>query len=184
MEPETSPVPQGGDAISFETCSPIEEHARQVMAWRNDPATLSVSFHRAPKVWQTFWPEYRETYFEDESMTPPLFALAGSERIGFLRFKKVSHPEGLKGTTVDISINLAPESRGRGLGSRVLVSCLAHLRSRNVDYVYAEVHLHNQPSRRAFRSAGFRVLGVKDKLVVDTLETHRIEYFVANTGLS
>src|ERR1700733_1571661 len=106
------------DAITLETCRPVEEHARQIMAWRNDPATLQMSFHRAPKLWDAFWSEYRDDYMVADPL--PAFALERGRRVGFLRWRPVAHPEGLKGPCVDISIMVAPEERGRGLAQRIL----------------------------------------------------------------
>ena len=45
------------DGIYFERCYPIEDHAKQVMEWRNDPITLSMFYHREPKIWSDFWIE-------------------------------------------------------------------------------------------------------------------------------
>src|SRR5690349_516539 len=95
-------------AISFELCRPTEDDARQVMAWRNDPATLSASFHRDPKVWDSFWPEFRDRYFAHPDYPAPTFVLNNGRRVGFLKFEPVRHPENVGGRTVDISINLAP----------------------------------------------------------------------------
>ena len=171
---------RGDTKISFEVCQPVEEHANQVMMWRNDPATLSVFFHREPKIWESFWPEYRDTYFAHGARLHPLFALANGERVGFLRFNPVSHPRGLPAVTVDISINLSPSVRGQGLGAKVLKAGLEYLRGKGVDSVYAEVRVHNHASIGAFKAAGFVFIGEKEKWIPDTGESHAISCFVAD----
>ncbi len=165
--------------ISFETCRPVEDHARAVMNWRNDPHTLSVSYHREPKTWETFWPEFRDTYFRHANTPACVFALEKGRRVGFVRFLPVSHPLGLKGRAVDISINLAPDCRGRGLGARVLSAVQDHLRRQGVDSIYAEVRQDNAASARVFAAAGFEPLGKAEKHVKDTGETCAILRFAA-----
>lgn len=166
--------------ISFLHCLPIAEHAMKIMEWRNDPVTLSMSFHQEPKVWESFWPEFQKTYFVNTPSLNPVFAIEGDERIGFLKFSPVKHPEDLSGITVDISINLCPRVRGSGTGKRVLRECLNYLRDRGVDSVYAEVLAHNVASAKAFIGAGFKSLGSSTRLVPDTGESHQVECFVAD----
>lgn len=165
------------NAIVFETCLPIEEHARTVMKWRNDSVTLSMSFHRRKKVWATFWPEYQKTYFPDRPALHPVFAVLGGQRFGFLKFSPVEHPCGPPGKTVDISINIAPEWRGRGLGRKVVNASLRHLRAAGVESVHAEVLAHNEASIRTFQAAGFRSLGPKDKLNPESGAIDRVLQF-------
>jgi len=58
------------------------------MDWRNDPDTLTQSFHSAPKVWPDFYQEFIHEYLLDSSL-PPLFALEKGKRVGFLRFRRI-----------------------------------------------------------------------------------------------
>ena len=164
------------DALSFELCRPVEPHARQVMEWRNDPGTLAMSYHHARKTWDGFWPEFRDTYF---SHAPePLFVRRDGGRVGFLRFRPVPHPEGRAGPCVDISINVAPEARGRGLGVEILRAASDRLRRDGVDAIYAEVRAENAASIRAFETAGYASLGPAEKLIEDTGERAAIVRFV------
>lgn len=165
-------------AISFSPCQPMMEHARQVMAWRNDSVTLSMSRHREPKQWNAFWPEFRDTYFRVEEALVPVFAVIGDRRIGFLRFLPAEHPQGLDRRTIEISINIAPEWRGRGLGTAVLRAALGHLGAWGGDTVCAEAREGNIASRKAFVAAGFREIGVTETHIADTGETCRMARFV------
>ncbi len=165
--------------ISFETCRPVEDHARQVMAWRNDPATLAMSYHHAPKQWDSFAAEFRDGYFGQGDDPPPAFALVDGQRAAFLRFQRIPHPHGLAGNSIEISINVAPERRGRGLGTRILAAALIDLKARGIDSVYAEVRRENAASRKAFATAGFAVLGEAGKHVADTGEHCLIDRFLA-----
>jgi sialic acid synthase SpsE/RimJ/RimL family protein N-acetyltransferase len=164
--------------LSFEVCEPIAEHARLIMAWRNDPVTLSMSYHRQPKVWEAFWQEYQMVYFGDQ--VPPMFILDAGERVGFVRCRRVPHPNHLAGQTVDISINIAPPRRGEGLGQEALRALRAHLtQNYSVDSIYAEVRQENSASYRAFLGAGFTDLGLSAKHIPDTGETCQIRRFIA-----
>jgi len=60
-------------------------------------------------------------------------------------------------STAEVSINLAPEYRGRGLGGRCLQSAIHQYRGENraVRQIRARVHKDNLPSQRMFESAGF-----------------------------
>ena len=163
--------------LRIEICRAVEEDARQVMAWRNDPDTLAVSFHREAKTWGEFWPEFRDTYFFDPGL-PPLFVLAGNERVGFLRFRPAQHPRGLAGRTVDVSINLAPERRGDGLGAPALACGLEFAAAAGVDGVLAEVRLENEVSSRVFEKAGFERLDEAVHAVADTGEDVPVARYV------
>lgn len=169
-------------AIRFELCQPLAEQAMQIMAWRNDPITLSMFFHQTVKVWADFWPEYQHSYFKHAPHLTPLFALQQGVRVGFLRFSPVDHPQGLCDVlTVDISINLAPSRRGQGLGQKILVACLAYLHGQQVQQVYAEILSHNVASMKAFTAAGFICLGEKSRYITDTDQTHQVMCLIANT---
>ena len=154
--------------ITLKPARPIEADAALVMAWRNDPVTLAVSYHHEPKRWDGFWPEFREGYFPGDAPAPA-FAVWEGERVGFLRFAAAADPEGGR-RCIDLSINLAPEARGRGLGRAVLAAADGYLRAAGAEVVYAEVRTGNAASRRAFEAAGYRSLGEAVKRIADTGE--------------
>ncbi|MEI6986302.1 MAG: GNAT family N-acetyltransferase [Rhodospirillaceae bacterium] len=176
----TPPVPDAAsdEAITFELCRPIEVDARQVMAWRNDPVTLSMCFHRDPKEWDSFWPEYRDCYFQSEP--EPVFARFQGCQVAFLRFCPETNPQGLSDRLVDISINLAPGWRGRGLGTAILRAASDYLLAAGIDTIHAEIRCGNAASLHAFTAAGYQALGEAQKLVIDTGETASIWRFVLN----
>jgi RimJ/RimL family protein N-acetyltransferase len=170
------------EAITFVRCEPTEDDARQVMEWRNDPTSLAMFFHRTPKRWDTFWPEFRDEYFATEP--PPLFVVTDGERSGFLRFKPVPHPLGLPGQCVDISINIAPSARGRGIGRRALEALPPELARAEVSHVLAVVRRENEASRRAFESAGYAFVDETTVLVEDTGEQVAVVRYVQDVGSS
>lgn len=164
--------------LSIELCQPVEEHARLVMAWRNNPETLAMAYHRDPKVWESFWPEFRETYFNQPTL-PPIFACLDGERVAFLRHEPSPHPEGAHGQTIIVSINVAPNHRGRGIGLAALHLSAQYLSQIvGADCVIAEVRAENEASQRLFTSAGYRMIGEAEKLVADTRERCRIFRYI------
>ncbi|MEQ8196091.1 MAG: GNAT family N-acetyltransferase [Rhodospirillales bacterium] len=155
--------------LGVEICSATEENGRLIMAWRNDPETLAASYHRAPKVWGSFSRELAEDYYRNPDL-PPIFVLDREKRVGVLKFEPADHPLGLRGRVVDLSINLAPEARGRGIGVKALGAALGYLRGRGVDSVIAEVRRENQASLKVFAAAGFKRLDETLKHIEDTGE--------------
>ncbi len=154
--------------ISLEASEKKQEAARLIMTWRNDPVTLSASFHSRPKVWPDFWEEYRGTYFELADL-PPLFGLHAGRRVAFLRFRPYSDPA-LDGVAVDISINIEPDSRGQGLGPRFIRAATERALETGVDAVVAEIKKNNPSSVRVFEKSGFAYWDEIDKTVEDTGE--------------
>jgi L-amino acid N-acyltransferase YncA len=61
--------------------------------------------------------------------------------------------------TAEISIYVAPEHRGRGLGRALLAEALAMAPSLNIKTVLAFVFAHNEPSIRLMTSLGFEQWG-------------------------
>ena len=170
--------PQAAGRVALEPCQPVPEHARLVMDWRNDPDTLTMFYHREPKIWELFWPEFRDSYFAVAEL-PPFFLRVEDERVGFLRFQPVARSPGKSRRTVDVSINIAPTHRGRRLAAAALRAGLDFLRDSDAaDAVVAEVRQENAASCRAFLAAGFRELGEATHTVADTGERCLIVRFI------
>lgn len=164
--------------LRFECVQPIEEHARLVMEWRNDPQTLAMSYHGAPKLWPDFFREFCDEYFVFADLQP-LFVLTGAQRAAFLRFKPAPHPEDLNRRCCEVSINVAPLWRNKGIGQKVLQQAQVWAAQQGYDDLYAEVKRENAISIKAFLHAGFRQLNDDVKLIFDTGEKCPISRFLA-----
>jgi sialic acid synthase SpsE/RimJ/RimL family protein N-acetyltransferase len=165
-----------GSEISFEVVPPIREAAEAIRGWRNDSRTLSMSYHTEPKKQEPFWEEFRDTYFRYPNL-PPLFALADGHRVGFLRFLPLDMPAERLRDHCDISINVAPAYRSKGLGTAILMAIKSFLREQGIDDLHAEVRVENEASRRVFERAGFENTGERDKRISDTGEVcHIVQY--------
>jgi [ribosomal protein S18]-alanine N-acetyltransferase len=62
-----------------------------------------------------------------------------------------------------LSIAIDAPQRGRGLSRQLLLTHLGHLAGRGVRTVFLEVEENNQPARRLYERAGFRVVGRRER---------------------
>lgn len=148
--------------IDLEIIQPCDEHARIVMDWRNDPTTLQAAFNQEPKEWGPFRQEFRHNYFSTASL-PPLFALLHGQRVAFLRFRPFCLEELGNRRICDISINVAPEKRGRGLGTPILQAVAPVVAAQGYDDIIAEVKEDNAASHTIFQRAGYVAMGTEHK---------------------
>jgi len=163
--------------VVLEPARPTEPDARLALAWRNDPHTRRMSFHQEPRDWDGFWADWLRWMSEAPG---PVFAVSAGERAGFLRFAPMEDPE-VRGRWVELSINVAPEARGRGLGLACLTTADALLRRAGVEAAFAEVRTENAASRRLFEAAGYACLGEAVK-AVDTGEQAAIVRYLRALG--
>ena len=143
--------------VSFETCRPVEDDARQALAWENDTDTLTITLDRTSKVWDEFWQEFRRACFRDP--LPPGFALLAGKRVAFLRFGPAVHPRGLAGTTVHISMVASREAYGPEFVAALLDAVSSDLTLAGVDSVLAEVSEDDAATLGLFIAAGYDDLG-------------------------
>lgn len=168
------------DEIRFE-CAFKESDARVVMEWRNDPETLKWSFHQQPKSWPTFWEKFQSDYFCFSDL-PPLFAWIGEERVAFIRFRPHLDIQGRKQKTCDISIVVAPEQRGKGIGTAVLEAAGEWAALQGYQQILAKIKVDNKASQKAFEAAGYKRVGQYDELIFDTDEVIPVYYYLYKTS--
>lgn len=165
--------------LNFECVRLREEDATLIMEWRNDPDTLRMSIHTQPKMWDTFYKEFINDYFLIPSL-PPLFILFRGERVAFVLFKPMEHPEKLPHRRcVEISINVAPGFRGQGIGTASLLATKEWVQQQGFDDIYAKVKEENKASFNAFKSAGYEELESAKYRVDDTGEQIHVARFIA-----
>ena len=124
--------------------------ALDVLSWRNDPLTRSMS--RAPE-------EVREAahleWFDEAVGDPRRTLLIGEldgQKIGMVRFDH--------GEEIEVSININPACRGRGLSHALLSESMTWVSGT----VVAEIRPENLASQRLFEHAGFSFDGMRDDL--------------------
>lgn len=153
----------------FEVVLPTEDTMRLIMAWRNDPETLEMSFHHQPKTFHQFHGEFLNRYFRVR-LLPSLFFLKDGERVAVLFFSEIIHPENLRRRCCEISINVAPMYRAKGIGTICLTMVQNWVLNQGFDDIYAEVRKENIASQKAFERAGFEKLSDFLKVIEDINE--------------
>lgn len=185
MSVQTSP-PSGDSRVApglqtglhLQPCSATAFDGQLVMAWRNDVATRVASFHREPKVWAEFGPQFIKDYMGDPDC-PALFLVAGGERVAFVRF--APDPiliEGLKVRT--LSIMVSPDHRSRGYGVLALREAMALMagRGRRMPFL-AIVRAENAVSHRMFLKASWTPFDESAHRVEDTGEVCAVVRYLA-----
>lgn len=122
-----------------------------LLAWANDPATRSRSFHP-----ERIEAAAHRAWLADSLASPSsrlLIGLEGARPIGQARFEL-----GREGA-VEVGISVAGEARNRGLGRSLLAAALESARgdgSLRARIFVARIRLDNDVSAALFRGAGFR----------------------------
>jgi len=122
-----------------------------VWVWWNDPHTRAMMATKG----NVAWTEHRK-WFEHlltDNSRLLMMGLCSREKIGVVRFDLRRHDTKL----YEVSINLNPLFRGRGLGSLLLKkSCHYFFQRYRDSNLYANVGVpHNIASQKTFENAGF-----------------------------
>jgi RimJ/RimL family protein N-acetyltransferase len=129
----------------------------RTFAWANDPVTRAVSFTSAPIRYaeHVAWFERQLSDHKLSSLLCLLIAEHHDQPIGVVRLQPLTERE----STCVISINIAPEARGRGLGVATLVAATPRARELGFDRIRALIRPDNHASVRAFVGAGYVQVG-------------------------
>ena len=118
--------------------------------WANDPSTRAASFHSDRISWEDHV-EWLQARLGDPA-TALLVGITSQGAVGQVRFDKRDGVD-------EISIGVAPEQRGLGIGRLLLRAALRwHARVQPRRPVRARVKSENAASRRMFAGAGFRIV--------------------------
>jgi L-amino acid N-acyltransferase YncA len=101
--------------------------------------------------------ESKQSWFEEHnSLNRPLWVIENMEKeiIGWVSFQSF-YGRPAYDATVEISIYLDPEQRGRGLGKEILQYCIDNAVKFGVKTLLGFIFMHNEPSLKLFRSFGF-----------------------------
>lgn len=123
------------------------DDARAIWAWRNEPAARQASRQTAEITW-----EDHQAWFEPALATRIMLVAEVDDRaVGMVRLDPSD--AGWR-----VSINLAPEVRGQGLGQPLLAAALGHAPGPFL----AEIRHGNMASERIFLACGFKKVGEDD----------------------
>jgi N-acetylneuraminate synthase len=139
----------GQQATGLHLRAAVSSDAELVFGWANDPATRAASFARAeiPLADHLAW-FGRELARRDHHL---YMAEQRGEPVVFVRLDETPEQVGV----CTISINVAPQARGRGLGAATLDAATTTAGTLGFASLRALIRPDNQPSRRAFVRAGY-----------------------------
>ena len=142
--------------ISVRRAAP--DDSATVFAWRNDEATRIASVSHDVVEWAD-----HETWYDAALADPQRYlylALEGDDRAGLVRFDVA--PEG----SAEVSINLNPDFRGRGLARPILAAAIDAFRGEGAGALEltATIRPENVASIKTFESMGFVSSGSGEQL--------------------
>jgi RimJ/RimL family protein N-acetyltransferase len=126
------------------------DDASDLLAWRNDPQTRAMSRTTEPVEAADHARWFKRTL--QDSASTLLIGEDDGRKVGMVRL--------VRGEETEVSINLNPAVRGRGLARQLLALALAEERGA----VLAVIKPENLPSIRLFEGAGFVLEGVRHGL--------------------
>lgn len=125
------------------------DDAEMLMRWRNDP--LTVASFRSQRAVSLI--EHQKWLRERIARGDPTFIVFEDDAnppVGTVHMNPMEHKE----NAFEVSVTVAPEARGRGLGGKMLQA---------LDYpeatLYTEIKFDNKASEKSFASAGFVQIG-------------------------
>jgi len=131
------------------TLRPVQaSDSRLIWEWANDPTTRALSFSSEPIPWEQHvaWFTAR---LADHQCRFYIVLDANAVPVGQIRYQ-------MEGEDAIVSVNLAPDQRGRGYGSQVIrLGSQIVFASTAVNLIHAYVKPDNLASIRAFTKAGF-----------------------------
>ena len=164
--------------FEFIHCEDNVDDAYLIMTWRNDPLTLRMSYHSLPKKWPAFYDEYRSNYINDPKY-PSYFAFSNNTKVAFIRISKPDDPKYAEENFGQINIMLDPNYRFLGFGTKILTQFISYMNTVGTySGLYAEIKKENEPSKRAFKKAGFALTDEIEKYIQDIPETFAIERYI------
>ncbi len=162
--------------IILESVFQTKEHAKVVAEWRADAHARAMSLHPQPMTDDEFWSYFSRVYFLLKDL-PSVFAHVDGKRAAFIGFDPVAEA---KNKAACISIIVAPDVRGKGIGSQVLDKVSLYAAQQGYDELYAEIKPENIASKRIFEKAGFSCI----KKITKVVDGYSAELFVYTKQLS
>lgn len=129
------------------------------LAWRNDKLSASMFFDTST-VSEVAHEDWFDRVLKDVNRTIYIGELS-NEKVGVCRFDFDK-----AGDNAEVSINLNPSMRGRGLATELLACSIQAYDEEHCCDLVAKVKPKNKKSLRLFRNAGFKVIDEKDSCIV------------------
>ena len=133
------------------------DDAARLFAWANDPVARAVSFRDAPIAWETHVAWLAAALVDPRRRL--YIAEQGGSAIGTARLDRDADDAHV----AVVSLNVAPEARGRGLGRALLDALANEARALGFTQLRAFVKASNDASAKAFVATGYA--HVKDVMI-------------------
>jgi len=131
--------------------SATEEHSKAIWEWRNDATTRAMFLNQDLVSWVNHQSWYERVQTNNNRHL--YVGYTGDILFGMVRFDKCENQD----HTYEVSINLDPQQRGKGLGKILLTKAIEHFWTQvpDADLILAEIKKENVASKKAFENAGF-----------------------------
>jgi len=127
-----------------------KEDEKDLLRWRNDPVTRMNSFNTDKILLKDHLAWFDKT-IKNSDKNIFIGLNEKNEKIGMVRFDQEPASK-----TVEINIVVAPEARGKGYGTELLIkSCEVYFNNYHYNHIIAKIKKDNIPSIKAFTKAGF-----------------------------
>jgi len=137
--------------------------------WRNDYKTIVNSISKTVVSYPSHYKWFNSIIKKTDAEIFIAFDEKEKTKIGMIRFQKKDRK------AIEVSINMNPVFRGKGLGRRFLSASISNLLKRAPGFVInARVVINNYRSKRLFESCGFAVTSTKDRIVYYTLKKGKL----------
>ena len=159
--------------IFLTNVNPNDSDGELIMKWRNDKDTLQNSFNQTIYTWDIFKNIFYNKYFCNTFL--PMFACLEGKKIAFVGGMDGDIPKSL-----EISINIAPEFRGKGLSVIIIKKTIEYISKHyqnKINCIIAEIKESNIPSQRSFTNAGFKFI---DKIYKNNDCIHIYRFYIMN----
>ena len=129
-----------------------EEHSKAIWEWRNDETTRAMFINQDFVSWESHEKWYSKALNDNNRHF--YVGRLGDDLAGVIRFDKLENAD----HTYDVSINIDPNKRGKGVGKQFLSKAIEIFLQDVLDAktIIAEIKKENIPSTRTFLSAGFQ----------------------------
>lgn len=135
--------------VSIKTAT--EEHSKAIWEWRNDATTRAMSLDQDLVSWESHQSWYERVLTNNNRHL--YVGYTDGILFGMVRFDKYENQD----HAYEVSINLDPQQRGKGLGKLLLTKAIKHFWTQvaDADLILAEIKKENVASKKAFENAGF-----------------------------
>lgn len=143
------------------------KHINAVWTWRNDIQTINMSISRRNVTWKEHYDwsnsiissKTRYMYIAEELEIP----------IGVIRFDENAYKKFIS----DLTINIDPNKRGKGYGTKILKESINLFinENKNCKYIKAQVRIINTKSIKLFENYGFKKISTNNVFKEYILET-------------